>query len=46
MWTTADGDLLRNDPAQNFTELKQVDSGEGLRRTLPEQETAPLRKVQ
>lgn len=46
MWTTADGDLLRNDPAQSFTELKQVEGIDNQRRTLPEQEATPLRKVQ
>jgi len=44
MYSTADGDLLRDDPSTVRTELKQVDAGQQERRTLPEQETS-LRKV-
>lgn len=44
MYSTADGDLLRDDPSTVRTELKQVDAGQQERRPLPEQETS-LRKV-
>lgn len=44
MYSTADGDLLRDDPNTVRTELKQVDVGQQERRPLPEQETS-LRKV-
>ncbi|QGH62718.1 hypothetical protein [Serratia proteamaculans] len=46
MWSTADGDLLRNDPQQpGAAELKQVASTDTERRQLPEQDAVPLRKV-
>lgn len=45
MWSTADGDLLRNDPHQPINELKQVETQNTEHKSLQAEQLTSLRKV-